>query len=88
MDESLEHLFIFCPHIVGFWKNVIDWFNEHYIKVDSLSKADIVFGDWERKYDFLLFNHILLIAKKYFYYCKNYSLIPSFRVLTAIIRTI
>ena len=54
-----------CNHIVGFWKDVIDWFNEHDIKVDSLSKADIVFGDWERKNDFLLFNHILLTAKKY-----------------------
>ena len=56
--------------------------------MDPLSKADIVFGDWERKNDFLLFNHILLIAKKYIYYCKNNSLIPSFRVLTARIRTI
>ena len=90
VDESLEHLFIFCPHIVGFWKDVIiiDWSNEHDIKVDSLSKADIVFGDWERKNDFLLFNHILLIAKKYIYYCKNNSLIPFFRVSTARIRTI
>ena len=52
VDESLEHLFIFCPHIVGFWKDVIDWFNEHDIKMYSLSKTDIVFGDWERKNDF------------------------------------
>ena len=56
--------------------------------MESLSKADIVFGDWKRKNDSLLFNHILLIAKKYIYYCKNNSLIPSFRVLTARIRTI
>ena len=40
------------------------------LKVDLLTKADIIFGSWERKDDFLFFNHVPLIAKQYVYYCR------------------
>lgn len=60
-NESLEHLFASCPHVLTFWKDLLDYLNDLDVKVDSLIKADTIFGRWERKdHDFLSFDHVLL----------------------------
>ena len=66
-DESLEHLFTSCPYVLSFWKDLSDWLNDLGVKVNLLTKADIIFGSWERKDDSFFFNHVLLIAKQYVY---------------------
>ena len=38
----------------------------------------LYFGDWERKDCLLLFNHIILIAKQYIYYCRTNNFKPLF----------
>ena len=58
------------------------WFNNRDIEVQSLS-ADIIFGDWKRKTDFLLFNNIIIIAKQYIYFCGNNNSKPVFNSLLA-----
>ena len=65
-DESLEHLFTSCPYVLLFWKDLSDWFNDLDVKVDLLTKADIIFGSWDRKDDFLfLITSCLLLSCTY-----------------------
>ena len=80
LDESLEHLFLTCHFTTLLWKELIAWCSRRQIKVESLSAANIIFGDWQRKDCFLLLNHIILIAKQYIYYCRSNNL-PLFYVL-------
>ena len=87
-DESLEHLFTSCPYVLSFWKDLSDWLNDLGVKVYLLTKADIIFGSWERKDDFLFFNHVLLIAKQYVYYCRINALVLSLRVCTSRIKAV
>ena len=81
LDESLEHLFVTCHFTTLLWKDLIAWCSGRQIKVESLSAANIIFGDWQRKDCFLLLNHIILIAKQYIYYCRSNNLKPLFYVL-------
>ena len=81
LDESLEHLFVTCHFTTLLWKDLIAWCSGRQIKVESLSAANIIFGDWQRKDCFLLLNHIILIAKQYIYYCSSNNLKPLFYVL-------
>ena len=71
VDESLEHLFVSCPIIKTFWNDLICWCRAINIQIDSLCALDILFGLWKRKDDFLLLNHVIIIAKQYIYYCRN-----------------
>ena len=41
-DESLEHLFTSCPYVPSFWKDLSDWLNDLGVKVNLLTKADII----------------------------------------------
>ena len=64
------------------------WFNNRDIEVQSLSAEDIIFGDWKRKTDFLLLNHIIIIAKQYIYYCRNNNVKPVFNSLLARVKSV
>ena len=79
VDESLEHLFVSCPSITTLWSDLICWCRSINIKIDSLCALDILLGLWKRKGDF--FNHIIIIAKQYIYYCRHNILKPSLTVL-------
>ena len=87
-DESLEHLFVTCLFTATLWEKLVIWCNNINIKVKSLSAADIIFGDWQRKEDFLLLNHIILIAKRYIYYCRINNSKPLFNVLKVRIKSV
>ena len=64
-DESLEHLFVTCLFTATLWEKLVIWCNNINIKVESLSAVALIFGDWQRREDFLLLNHIILIAEQY-----------------------
>ena len=81
VDESLEHLFVSCLIITTLWNNLICWCRGINIQIDSLCALDILCGLWKRKDDFLLLNHLIIIAKQYIYYCRNNVLNLSFSVL-------
>ena len=87
-DESLEHLFVTCLFTATLWEKLVIWCNNINIKVRSLSAADIIFGDWQRKEDFLLLNDIILIAKRYIYYCRINNSKPFFNVLKVRIKSV
>ena len=87
-DESLEHLFVTCLFTATLWEKLVIWCNNINIKVESLSAVDIIFGDWQRKEDFLLLNHIILIAKQYIYYCRINNSKLLFNVLLVRIKSV
>ena len=53
------------------------------ISLDELTDIDKLLGIWERNEDFLLLNHLLLIAKQHIYDCRNKSIRPSLRVFNS-----
>ena len=65
VDESLEHLFVSCPINATLWNDLICFCRGISIQTDSLCALDILFGLWKRKDDFLLLNHVIIIAKQY-----------------------
>ena len=87
-DEFLEHLFVTCLFLATLWEELVMWCNNINIKVESLSAVDIIFGDWQRKEDFLLLNHIILIAKQYTYYCRINNSKSLFNVLLVRIKSV
>ena len=88
MDESLEHLLVICHFTTTLWKELLVWCNSRDINIESLSAIDIIFSDWQRKDCFVLFNHIILIAKQYIYYCRTNNLKPLFNVLLLRIKSV
>ena len=88
MEESLEHLLVTCHFTATLWKELLVWCNGRDINIETLSAVDILFGDWQRKDCFLLFNHIILIAKQYVYYCRTNNLKPLFNVLLLRIKSV
>ena len=81
-NESLEHLFITCSYTTSFWLDFICWCKKINIDLDKLSNTDILLGIWQRKEDFLLLNHLVILAKQYIYDCRQKGIHPSFRIFT------
>ena len=82
-SETLGHLFIYCHATEKFWLDFISWCNKLNISLDELTDIDKLLGIWERNEDFLLLNHLLLIAKQHIYDCRNKSIRPSLRVFNS-----
>ena len=50
--------------------------------INELSNTDILLGIWQRKEDFLLLNHLVILAKQHIYDCCQKGIHPSFRIFT------
>ena len=81
--ESLEHLLYFCKSSSFFWKELLPWIAVEANIVLNASLLDILFGKFDLETDFLLVNHILLLAKYFIYKCKLSKVIPSLSVFKA-----
>ena len=79
-SESLEHLFISCYITERFWLEFIHWYNNIHIKLEKLSEVNKLFGIWDRKEDFLLLNHLLIIARQNIYDCRSKLIHPLLRL--------
>jgi len=66
-EESLEHLLYFCESLSFFWKELLSWIAVDANIVLNASLLDIFFGKFDLDKDFLLVNHILLLAKYFIY---------------------
>ena len=66
-DESLEHLLYFCKASTFFWKELLSWIAVEANIVLNASLLDILFKKFDLEKDFLLVNHILLLAKYFIY---------------------
>ena len=87
MDESLEHLLVTGHFTQILWKRFACWCNNRDIRVQSLTVVDVIFKDWKRKNNLLLFNHILIIAKQSIYSCRKNNSRPAFNVLLVHIKS-
>ena len=47
LEESLEHLFIYCDTSKNFWFSVIEWLKEHSFGVNHLSALEITFEPYK-----------------------------------------
>ena len=68
--ESLKHLSYFCKLSSVFWKELLSWIAADANIVLNVSLLDILFGKFDLEKNFLLVNHILLLAKYFIYRCK------------------
>lgn len=83
-DESLEHLFIHCEITCNFWLSVTNWLERHGMFLHDLSAADITFGLVRKEY--ILINHVILLAKQIIYQCRCLNIKPSLILLIAKIK--
>ena len=54
-----------------FCNDLIICCNSKNIRIQSLSDVEKILGLWTGNEDFLLLNHLIIILKQYFYYCRN-----------------
>jgi len=81
-SESLERLFITCPYAKSFWLDFISCCKTINIDLEELSSTNILFGIWQRKEDFLLISHLIILAKQHIYECRMKRVHPSYRIFT------
>ena len=67
--ETIQHLFVECPHTRTLWNNIQEWMTRHMRCNIMLSETDILFGKLDCNN---LINHLLLLAKHYVY-CARLS---------------
>ena len=84
--ESPEHLLFNCNITKTFWQLLSSWLNEQKITSISLTMESVVFGVFNVAEDFLILNHVILLAKFYIYKCKLNNTPPSLNVFIAKIK--
>ena len=82
-EESLEHLLYLCKISSFFWKELLSWIAVEANIVLNASLLDILFGKFDLEKDFLLVNHMFLLAKYFIYKCKLSQVIPTLLVFKA-----
>ena len=80
--ESLEHLLFLCKITEFFWKEVLSWLAILNNEID-FSLIDIFFGKFDIDEDFIVINHIRLLAKFYIYRSKLDNTKPPLEVFKA-----
>ena len=72
-DDTIEHFFLHCPYIAPFWKRFQQWWNriaENKLRLETLTEKEILFGFQSQNKCGIIFNHVLLLAKKYIHDTK------------------
>ena len=82
-EESLEHLLFSCKITEFFWKEVLSWLATLKNERVDFSLIDVLFGKFDIVEDFIVINHILLLAKFYIYRSKLNNTKPSLEVFKA-----
>jgi len=81
-DENLDHLLFKCNIIQNFWKNVINWLTSFDIKEWDLNEMSVILGIIDPNDDYILINHIILLAKYFIYKCSLFKILPTVCVYT------
>ena len=87
-EESLEHLLFFCKITEFFWKEVLSWLAILNNEIVDFSLIDVLFGKFDIDEDFIVINHILLLAKFYIYRSKLDNTKPSLEVFKTKLKAI
>ncbi len=83
--EDIEHLFWYCEKVSDIWLQLKNWLYPH-LMLNNLCKEDVIFGYRSSNSGNILFNFIVLIAKKYILYCKWKKCEPSMIALQNIVK--
>ena len=86
--ESLEHLLYYCDVTKTFWEAFCSWLGEFKINSHPFTITEILFGVFDVEDDWIILNHLILIAKYYIYTCKLKKVNPSLQVCKAKIRAV
>lgn len=73
LPESIEHLLYECIHVSSFWNKLLNWIKskcKHCDRLTSFNLQLIIFGTSKDFESDAVFDLILLMAKKYIYYCR------------------
>ena len=62
---------------------MLSWIEIYNNKELAFTFKDIFFGKFGLDKDFMLINHILLLAKLFIYRCKIDKIVPSFEIFKA-----
>ena len=71
--DSIEHMFLGCPHVIELWENVTDWIVELGMPNYVMTASRMIIGDLENA---LAINTIILHTKKVIYNAKKKEQIP------------
>ena len=82
VDETLEHILVYCNYSESFWTEVIKWLGDQGVQIQRLSLKDILFGMFSCD-DELYVNHILLLARQYLYSCRCNKKLPRISIFIA-----
>ena len=82
VDETLEHILVYCNYSESFWTEVIKWLGDQGVQIQRLSLKDILFGMFSCD-DELYVNHILLLVRQYLYSCRCNKKLPRIRIFIA-----
>ena len=63
--ESLEHLLYSCEITRSFWVAPRSWLVEYNINLKPSSVFNVLFGIFNAGEDFVIVNHLILVAKFY-----------------------
>ena len=77
--ESVEHLAFSCRIPSEFWKHVLSWLRDNDVHVNTIYESDVIFGKFDIVKDYILINHIFLLAKYYIYCRQCHNSVPSLR---------
>ena len=87
-NESVSHLFCYCPETRRLWHQLQKWFPD-YSNLPHLEPQMIILGIWnDDKPDKILINHMILLFKRYIYLKKEDQNGLSLRGLTAFFKMI
>ena len=63
--EFLEHLLYSCEITRSFWAALRSWLMECNINLEPLSVVNVLFGIFNAGENFVIVNHLILVAKVY-----------------------
>ena len=75
-EESLEHILFSCKATEVFWKEVLSLLAIYKNKT-LIFLLMVQFGKFDNDKEFMVINHILLLAKSFIYRCKLDNTKPS-----------
>ena len=79
--ESVDHMHLLfsCRISSDFLRHVLSWLRDNDVHVETINESDVIFGKFDIVEDYILINHILLLAKYYIYCRKCHNSVPSIR---------
>jgi hypothetical protein len=84
-NETLVHMFLECPVVEPFWKDVITWWNTKRSDNINPNYSEILYGYKPESKGFYALNHYLLIAKYHIFLARNQLESPSLKVFLALL---